>query len=37
MLWMKLFAQTATRMFVSNTTTLRNFNGESVVDDLITI
>ena len=35
MLWIKLFAQTSNRMFVSNPTSLRNFHGESEVDDLI--
>ena len=35
MLWMKLFAQTSNRMFVSKTTSLKKFSGESEVDDLI--
>ena len=35
MLWMKVVAQTLNWMFVSNTTSLRNFHGESEVDDLI--
>ena len=35
MLWMRLFAQISNRMFVSNTTSMKNFYGESEVDDLI--
>ena len=35
MLWMKLFAQTSNWMFVSNTKSLKKFQGESEVDDLI--